>query len=73
MKLVDVIVACAGQPTNLHALQRRIRGLQVLLAPAGTSREELRELALKESAGDIVTFLMGAPPRVADRESLQPS
>jgi hypothetical protein len=72
-ELVDVIVACAGQPTSLGALQRRVRDLQVLLAPAGTSREELRELAMKQSAGDIVTFLMGAPSRAADRESAQTS
>lgn len=59
-ELVDVIVACAGQPTNLSALQRKVRDLQVLLAPAGTSAEDLRELAMKQAPGDIVTLLSGA-------------
>ena len=56
---VDVIVACAGQPKNLAALQRRVRDLQVLLAPAGTSTEDLRELAIQRAAGDIVTLVSG--------------
>src|SRR3954468_17087452 len=38
---VDVILACAGQPHVMSALQTRIRDLQILLAPAGTSLEEL--------------------------------
>ena len=59
---IDVIVACAGQPTNLSALQRKVRDLQVLLAPVGTSNEDLRELAMKPAPGDIVTLLSGALP-----------
>ena len=30
-----------------------------LLAPAGTSAEDLRELAMKQAPGDIVTLLSG--------------
>ena len=57
---VDVLVACAGQPTNLTALQRTVGGAQFLLAPAGTSTEELRELAIGQAPGDIVRLLDGA-------------
>jgi hypothetical protein len=60
-ELVDVILACAGQPHGLGALQRRIRDLQVLLAPAGTSKEDLREFAMSQAPGDIVTLLSGIP------------
>lgn len=70
---IDVIVACAGQPVNLGALQRRVRGAQFLLAPAGTSTEDLRELAMKQASGDIVSLLNGitlpTAPR-GERESL---
>ena len=58
---VDVILACAGQPSSIAALQRRVRALQVLLAPAGTSGEDLRELAMNQAPGDIVTLLSGTP------------
>lgn len=58
---IDVILACAGQPRSISALQRKIRDLQVLLAPAGTSTEDLRELAMGQAPGDIVTLLSGAP------------
>src|SRR3954462_13685929 len=54
---VDVIVAFAGQPVSLHSLQRKIRDVQVLLAPAGTCPEDLRELAMARAPGDIVTLL----------------
>jgi hypothetical protein len=66
--LVDVIVACAGQPGNLGALTRRIRDIQVLLAPAGTSPADLRELAIRQTAADIVTLLSGAvqPSRASE-------
>lgn len=57
---VDVLVACAGQPTNLSALQRSIGEAQFLLAPAGTSTEDLRELAIRQASGDIVRLLSGA-------------
>jgi hypothetical protein len=60
-EVVDVILACAGQPHSIAALQRRVRDLQVLLAPAGTSTEDLRELAMKRAPGDIVTLLSGSP------------
>jgi hypothetical protein len=56
---VDVIVACAGQPGSLTPLQRQVRDLQVLLAPAGTSGEDLRELAMRQAPGDVVTLLCG--------------
>ncbi|HET9635700.1 MAG TPA: hypothetical protein VFP26_07170 [Gemmatimonadaceae bacterium] len=56
---LDVIVACAGQPTNLSALQRTVGEAQFLLAPAGTTEEELRALAINEAAGDIVTLVSG--------------
>jgi hypothetical protein len=57
---VDVIFACAGQPVNLHALQRVVADAQFLLAPAGTTNEELRELAVQQAPGHIVTLLNGA-------------
>jgi hypothetical protein len=57
---VDVVVACAGQPTNLSALQRSVGEAQFLLAPAGTSPEALRELAIRQAPGDIVRLLSGA-------------
>lgn len=59
--VVDVILACAGPPIGISALQRRVRDLQILLAPAGTSTEDLRELAMSQAAGDIVTLLSGSP------------
>jgi hypothetical protein len=63
---VDVIVACAGQPVDLGALQRKVHDLQVLLAPSGTSVEKLRELAIMQAPGDIVTLLSGAPWQSVD-------
>jgi len=58
-KEIDIVVACAGQPTNLTALQRSVGEAQFLLAPAGTSVEDLRELAMRQVPGDIVTLLSG--------------
>jgi len=58
---IDVIVACAGQPRNLETLQDKVRGLQGFMAPAGTSKEDLRELAIGRAPGDIVTLLSGVP------------
>lgn len=63
---IDVIVACAGQPINLGVLQRKVHDLQVLLAPSGTSVERLRELAIMQAPGDIVTLLSGAPQQCDD-------
>ena len=60
-EVVDVILACAGQPHSIAALQRRVRDIQILLAPAGTSTEDLRELAMNQAPGDIVTLLSGSP------------
>jgi hypothetical protein len=57
---VDIVVACAGQPADLNALQRSVRGAQFILAPAGTSAEDLRELAMQQAPGDIVTLVSGA-------------
>lgn len=54
---VDVLVACAGQPADLSALQRCVGDAQFLLAPAGTSLEDLREMAMAQAPGDIVTLL----------------
>jgi hypothetical protein len=67
-ELVDVIVACAGEPASLAALTRRVRDIQVLLAPAGTSPRNLRELAIRQSPGDIVTLLSGAVLPAPTRE-----
>jgi hypothetical protein len=64
---LDVIVACAGAPRNLGLLQRRVPDLRVLLAPAGTPCEDLRELAMTRAEGDIVTLLSGTLPECADR------
>jgi hypothetical protein len=67
---IDVVVACAGQPTNLSALQRSVGNAQFILAPAGTSTEDLRELAMRQVPGDIVTLVSGAllPEAGADGE-----
>lgn len=73
---VDIIVACAGQPADLGSLHRTARGAQFLLAPAGTTEEELREIAMTQAPGDIVTLLSGALLRTmpaAERELLQSS
>lgn len=73
---VDIIVACAGQPAELGSLHRAARGAQFLLAPAGTSEADLRELAMSQAPGDIVTLLSGALHRTmpaAERELLQSS
>jgi hypothetical protein len=61
---VDVIVACAGQPSDLPALQHAVRDAQFLLAPAGTSAEDLRELAMQLAPGDIVRLLNGTEHNV---------
>jgi hypothetical protein len=58
---MDVILACAGQSISIAAIQREVRDLQVLHAPAGTSTEDLRELAMQQAPGDIVTLLCGTP------------
>jgi hypothetical protein len=67
---IDVVVACAGQPTNLSALQRSVGNAQFLLAPVGTTTEDLRELAMRQVPGDIVTLLSGAllPEAIAHAE-----
>jgi hypothetical protein len=57
---VDVVVACAGQPANLSALQGSVGDAQFLLAPVGTTIEDLRQLAMRQTPGDIVTLLSGA-------------
>jgi hypothetical protein len=58
---MDVILAYAGQSINIAALLREVRDLQVLRAPSGTSTEDLRELAMRQAPGDIVTLLCGTP------------
>jgi len=68
------VVACAGHPSNLDELKKTTRGAQFLHAPAGTSAEDLRELAMEQTPGDIVTLLSAAylyaPP---EREQLATS
>lgn len=68
---VHVIVACAGRPANLAALQRKVRDVQVLLVPPGTSTETLREIAIKQAPGDIVTLRSGlwVGSAIGDRET----
>jgi hypothetical protein len=66
---VDVVVACAGQPANLAALHQSVGDAQFLLAPAGTSTADLRELAMRQVPGDIVTLLTGTPMSEAAAES----
>jgi len=68
-EVVEVIVACAGQPASLAALTRRVRDVHVLLAPAGTSPADLRELAIRRAPGDIVTLLSGAALPAPTHES----
>jgi hypothetical protein len=58
---VDVVIACAGEPANLAAARQRFGDAQFLLAPAGTTTEDLRELAMRQAPGDIVTLLSGDP------------
>jgi hypothetical protein len=55
------VIACAGQPANLAALHQSVGNAQFLLAPAGTSTADLRELAMRQVPGDIVTLLSGTP------------
>lgn len=59
----SVIVACSGRPANLPALQRTVDSVEFLLAPAGTSSEDLRELAMRRAPGDIVRLLDGVQRR----------
>jgi hypothetical protein len=61
---MDVILACAGESVSIAAFQHRVRDLQVVIAPAGTSSEDLRELAMLRAPGDIVTLLTGSPVKV---------
>jgi precorrin-6B methylase 1 len=58
---VDVVIACAGEPVNLAAARQSFGDAQFLLAPAGTTTEDLRELAMRQAPGDIVTLLSGDP------------
>ena len=54
---VDITIACAGQPSNLDALKRTAVTARFLVAPRGTTAEDLRELAMEQTPGDIVTLL----------------
>jgi hypothetical protein len=58
---VDVVIACAGEPANFAAARHSFGDAQFLLAPAGTTTEDLRELAMRQAPGDIVTLLSGDP------------
>lgn len=57
----EVIIACAGRPANLHAIQRAVSDAQFLFAPTGTCAGDLRELAMHLASGDIVTLVSGKP------------
>lgn len=59
----DILIACAGTPSDLDALRRTARDANFYIAPAGTSEEDLRELAINQTASDIVTLLGGHPAR----------
>lgn len=54
---VNVVIAYAGEPGNIAAAQQSIGDAQLLLAPPGTTPEDLRELAMRQVPGDIVTLL----------------
>lgn len=56
-KDVDVTIACAGQPSNLDALKRTAATARFLVAPRGTTAEDLREFAMEQTPGDIVNLL----------------
>jgi hypothetical protein len=56
---VDVILACAGPLDRVAAIRELVRDARVLVAPPGTSSEDLRELAIEQAPGDIVTLLSG--------------
>jgi hypothetical protein len=58
---VDVILACAGPLERVAAIHEVVRDARVVLAPSGTSVEDLRELAIEHAPGDIVTLLTGVP------------
>lgn len=69
---IEVLVACAGQPANLAALQRTVGAAQFILAPGGTTSEDLRELAMSQATGDIVTLLSGEILSVAESGESMP-
>jgi hypothetical protein len=54
------VVACAREPSKLDELKRTARDVRFLLAPPGTSAEDLREFAMEQTPGDIVTLLNAA-------------
>ena len=53
----DIIVASAGEPAYLTTLRKSLRDAEFLVAPAGTSAEDLRELAMSRATGDIVKLV----------------
>jgi hypothetical protein len=53
----DIIVASAGEPAYLTTLRKFLREAEFLVAPAGTSAEDLRELAMSRATGDIVKLV----------------
>lgn len=57
---VDLVVAFAGVPADAAVIKRARRDARVVLAPPGTSTQELRALAMREAGGDIVTLINGA-------------
>jgi hypothetical protein len=59
----DVTVACVGEPANIGAWRDAASDVRILVAPAGTSRSELREFAISQVAGDIVTLFDSASLR----------
>lgn len=65
-----IVVACAGIPGNIDELKRNARGVQFLHAPEGTSAEDLRELAMEQTPGDIVTLLSARHLSLPGRDQL---
>ena len=56
----EVVVVCAGSPENLNALRRSAGDAEFLVAPSGTTTEDLRALGMGRASGDIVTLLNSA-------------
>lgn len=60
-----LVVAMAAEAAEGNRLRQLRRDASVIVAPLGTSMEDLRGLAMREAPGDIVTLLDGALLAVA--------
>lgn len=60
-----LVVAMAAEASEANRLRQLRRDASVIVAPLGTSMEDLRGLAMREAPGDIVTMLDGALLAVA--------